>query len=137
MEEINVRFREIRESLGKSQEDMGKTIGLTKSGISNIERGNRKVTEKHIKLLCVEPIDGKYINEEYIRSGKGDMFLELPEDDEVALYVSELLEDSDNPFCEIIIEIMHTYSELSPRSKEALKEAAAKFRDNLRKKREG
>ena len=65
------------------------------------------------------------------------MFLELPENDEVALYVSELLEDSKNPFCELIIEVMHTYSQLSPKSQEVLRDAAAKLRDNLAKKKEG
>ena len=120
-----------------NQADFGKILGLTVSGVSDIERKKRNVTEKHIKLLCIEPIDGKYVNEDYIRTGEGGMFMDLPANDEVALYVSELLEDSQNPFCELIIEIMHTYSQLSPKSQEVLRDAAAKLRDNLAKKKEG
>ena len=42
MEDINIRFRNIREYLGKSQEEMGEILGITKSGISNIETGKKK-----------------------------------------------------------------------------------------------
>lgn len=135
--ECNERFALLRKSLHMNQADFGKILGLTVSGVSDIERKKRNVTEKHIKLLCIEPIDGKYVNEDYIRTGQGGMFIDLPANDEVALYVSELLEDSQNPFCELIIEIMHTYSQLSPKSQEVLRDAAAKLCENLAKKKEG
>lgn len=35
-----------------SQEEFGNRIGLSKSGISNIEKGTRNVTSKHVKLIC-------------------------------------------------------------------------------------
>ena len=47
----NQRIKQLRENLGISQEKLGETIGLSKSGISSIENGNRSVTEKHIKLI--------------------------------------------------------------------------------------
>ena len=52
MEEINKRFKQVRTDLGLTQEEFGNRIGLSKSGISNIEHGTRKVTSKHIKLIC-------------------------------------------------------------------------------------
>ncbi len=66
---INDRFKELRKSLGISQEEFGKKIGLSKSGISNIESGTRNVTDKHIKLVCSEfPV-----NEEWLKTGEGEM----------------------------------------------------------------
>ena len=41
---INDRFKELRKALGLSQEEFGNKIGLSKSGISNIESGTRNVT---------------------------------------------------------------------------------------------
>lgn len=137
MDEINVRFRIIREALQKSQEEMGKILGLSKSGVSDIERGKRNVTEKHIKLLCIESIDGKYINEEYLRSGEGEMFKTLPEEDETAIFVSELLEDIDNPLYDIIKEIMRTYCGLDPKSQEVIRKFSSDLRKNLSKEKEG
>ena len=67
---INERVKEIRTLKNLSQEQFGTIIGLSKSGISNIENGTRKVTEKHIKLLCSE----LKVREEYLRTGLGEPF---------------------------------------------------------------
>lgn len=72
---MNNRFKEIREKLGFSQEKFGEIIGLSKSGISNIESGQRNVTDKHIKLLCSE----LNINPDWLRTGEGEMFNESDE----------------------------------------------------------
>ncbi len=69
---INERVKEIRILKNLSQEQFGMIIGLSKSGISNIENGTRKVTEKHIKLLCSE----LKVREEYLRTGLGEPFTE-------------------------------------------------------------
>ena len=45
---INKRFKHLRDSLGISQEEFGKKIGLTRSGLSNIENGVRKVSDRHV-----------------------------------------------------------------------------------------
>ena len=68
----NDRIKLIRDSLDLSQEQFGVSIGLSKSGISNIESGSRKVTEKHIKLICV----AHHVDEEWLRTGIGEMFVE-------------------------------------------------------------
>ena len=131
--DINQRFRQLRETLNKTQTEWADIIGLSRSGIADIEAGRRNVTEKHIKLLCVEPIQGKYINEEWLRFGNGEPFKELPEEDEVAAYVSDLLEDEDgNPLYSIIKEIMHTYSELTPKSQEVIRDFSAQLLRNLK-----
>ncbi len=52
MESINNRVKKLRNELGLSQEAFGKAIGLSKSGVSNIENGRRKVSNRHIKLIC-------------------------------------------------------------------------------------
>ena len=61
------------------------------------------------------------------------MFLELPEEDEEAAYVSELLEDVDNDLFILIKEVMHTYHDLSPKSKEVIRDFSARLRENIKK----
>lgn len=135
MNSINQRFRQLREELGKTQTEWADIIGLSRSGVTAIESGQRNVTEKHIKLLCIEPIQGKYINENWLRTGDGEPFKELPEEDEVAAYVSDLLEDDEgNPLYDIIKEIMHTYSELTPKSQEVIRDFSAQLLKNLKEK---
>lgn len=82
----NQRIKQLRENLGISQEKLGETIGLSKSGISSIESGNRSVTEKHIKLIstCFN------VNENWLRTGDGNMFNSMSEDEELDLYIGRI-----------------------------------------------
>ena len=64
------RIQQIRNELRLSQAELGEKIGLTRSGVSNLENGKRKVSNKHIKLLCSE----LNINESWLRTGDGNMF---------------------------------------------------------------
>lgn len=134
---MNIRFKELRKKFKFTQGEFGEILGITTSGVSDIESGRRNVTEQHIKLLCLKPIQGKYVNEEWLRTGEGAMFLQLPEEDEVAAYVSDLLEDDEeNPLYTMIKEIMHTYNEVSPKSQEILREFSGKLLENLMQKKE-
>lgn len=130
----NERLRFVREELSLSQADFGEIIGLSRSGVSEIEAGRRNVTEKHIKMLTIQPVDGKYINEEWLRSGEGTPFKKLSKEEEIASYVEDLLSDgTENPLYEIILEIMRTYSELTPKSQEVLRDFSRRLLDNMRK----
>lgn len=128
---MNKRLRELRKALGLTQGEFGKILGITTSGVSDIESGRRNVTEQH--LIMLSNYKEKPIDVNWIRTGEGEMFLPVLEEDETALYVSELLEDEgDNPLYTIIKEVMHTYSELSPKSQEVIRDAAAKLLENLK-----
>lgn len=134
MENINERFRRLRELCGKTQTEWASVLGLSRSGIADIEAGRRNVTDKHIRLLCIEPVGGKYINEEWLKTGDGEPFKKMSPEEEVASYVSDLLEDdTENPLYEIIKEIMKTYSELSPKSQEVIRDFSQRLMDNIKK----
>ena len=133
METINDRFRELRKSCNKTQSEWADILGLSRSGIADIEAGRRNVTKKHVRSL--ELWDGckdKAINIDWLRTGEGEMFLPVPEEDEVASYVAELL-DPDNPFTDLIVQIMRTYSQLDSKSQEVLLEFSRKLKENIKK----
>lgn len=73
MEEINIRFKELRKACKKNQIDFGKALGISSSGVANIETGQRKVTEKH--LLMLSNWDEFNVNIDWLRTGNGEMFL--------------------------------------------------------------
>lgn len=72
MDSTNVRFKQLREACGKTQTEWGSIIGISRSGVSEIEAGRRNVTEKHIKFL--ESWNEKPIDTKWLRTGKGNMF---------------------------------------------------------------
>ena len=126
------RVKEIRKSLEMTMEQFGSRLGVTKVAISRIEKGERNLTEQMSRAICRE----FNVSEEWLKTGDGEMYQQLSEDEEIAGIVSDLLEEGkDNAFYSIILEIVKTYSEISPASQKVLMEAAEKLADNLAKKK--
>ena len=126
------RVKEIRKSLEMTMEQFGNKLGVTKVAISNIEKEKRNLTEQMSRVICRE----FNVSEEWLKTGDGEMYQQLSEDEEIAGIVSDLLEEGkDNAFYSVILEIVKTYSELSPASQKVLTEAAEKLADNLAKKK--
>ncbi|WP_268807854.1 helix-turn-helix domain-containing protein [Metasolibacillus fluoroglycofenilyticus] len=69
---INNRIKLLRKVLKLSQEDFGRKLGITKTAISKIETGRNNLTDSTIKLLCTN----FNVNEVWLRTGKGEMFIE-------------------------------------------------------------
>lgn len=108
---MNKRLREIRETLNLTQKDFSEKIGFAQATYSQIENGLRNINERIIKLLC-KTFD---VNEEWFRTGKGEMFTN--ESDLLEILGSKLneLDDVDR---KILIE----YLKLPVESKKVMKE---------------
>lgn len=127
------RIKQLRSALGLTQEKFAERLGVKRNTIATYEIGRNEPIDAVVSLMCKE----FNVNEKWLRTGEGEMFLPVLEEDEVAAYVSELLEDNgENPLYIIIKEIMHTYSELSPKSQEVIRDASAKLLKNLQKRKE-
>lgn len=96
MEDINKRFRELREACRKSQEEMGKILGITKSGVSGIETGNRKVSDKH--LIMLSNWDEFRINIDWLKDGTGEMFIQMSKDEQIAGFMGSMLKEESDSF---------------------------------------
>ena len=134
--EIYERIKELRKkTLKMSQTAFGNRLGVNRDTINNIELNRHKKPEQKLslyKLICSE----FNVSEEWLKTGEGEMYQQLSEDEEIAGIVSDLLEEGkDNAFYGIILEIAKTYNELSPASQKVLTEAAEKLADNLAKKK--
>lgn len=121
------RIRALRKQLGLNQTDFGERIGIKQTTVAGYETGAKNPRDAVILSICKE----FNVNEEWLRTGKGDMFQHLPEEDETAAFVSELLFDNDNELYTLIKEIMRTYAQLDEKSKEVLKQFSKMLLDNL------
>lgn len=70
------RIREVRNTLGLTLEKFGDRLGVTKVAISNIEKGNRNLTEQMTKAICRE------FNVDYmwLTTGDGEVFIDNDDD---------------------------------------------------------
>ena len=125
------RIKAIRKELDLSLEKFGGKLGVGKSAISNIENGNRNLTEQMCKGICRE----FRVNEEFLKTGQGDMFLELPEEDAIAACFTEIMEDTGNNLLYVAIkEFVYTYNKLTPSSQELLREFMKNWFLNIKEK---
>lgn len=72
----NERVKEIRKSLGLTLEKFGERIGVTRGSMSNIENGNRNLTEQMTKSICRE-FGVDYM---WLTTGEGEMFIDSDDD---------------------------------------------------------
>lgn len=96
---INNRLCALRKNgLNMTMESFGKIIGISKSGVSEIESGRRSVTDKHIRLLCSSSIEGKFVSESWLRTGNGEMFVEKTQDQELQIFADKIMQDTPKSF---------------------------------------
>lgn len=103
---LNNRIKELRNHLGMSGDQFGKSIGVSRAAISKIEVGTNNVSERTINTIVKE----FGVNEEWLRNGTGEMFPEKTEAEELASLVPKIIK-SDNPF---VIKTLTEMCKLSP-----------------------
>lgn len=130
------RLKQLRKTLGLTMEKFGSNLGVTKTAISLLESGKTNLTDQMIKSICSASWNGKFVNEDWLRTGTGDMFVEIPPEDEVGILVSQLIEDKDNPFFNLIMETMRTYNQLSPENKAIITDFGRQLLNNSQNKKE-
>lgn len=126
------RVRELRSSLNLTLEKFGEKLGVGKTAISKIEHQERNLTEQMSLSICRE----FNVNEQWLRTGEGEMFRERSPSEEIGYYVEDLLEydGQGNPFYDMIVEMMKTYVELDKKSQAVIRDYFQSVSDGIHKK---
>lgn len=72
---MNDRIRSLRKQLNMTQQEFADRLGIPRNNIAGYETGKRSPSEAAISLICKEFA----VSEEWLRSGKGEMFVPVPE----------------------------------------------------------
>lgn len=89
---INERIREVRKRRGLTLEKFGERVGLKKSSMSNVENGNIAVTDRLIMMTVKE----FGVDEQWLRTGEGEMFPPKSEYDKLAELTTKMLRNKDD-----------------------------------------
>lgn len=119
---MNERLKKLRKALNLNQVDFGSKLSLTGSAISRYESGVNAMSDSIILLICRE----FNVNEEWLRHGTGEMFVQksndlvskLSEEYHLGLYGQQLLE---------------TYMQLSDADKRAVERFVMQLTANVQK----
>ncbi|WP_321833581.1 helix-turn-helix domain-containing protein [Clostridium butyricum] len=104
---MNERFALIRKKLGLTTRKFGERLNLTGGAITNMEKGTRGITDRTISDVCRE----FNVNENWLRTGEGEMFLELSRAEMAASIVGKLLSEDDEFIQNVFIALGQMSSE--------------------------
>lgn len=111
--DIGNRISQIRKSLKLTQEKFSKKLGLARNTIATYETNVRTPMDSIIISICRE----FNVNEHWLRTGEGEMFVPIDADDEYFAAATEISNDNDEFAMAAVIE----YWKLDKESKKAIR----------------
>lgn len=122
MSEFKDRIRELRKSLGLTQTEFGKKLGVGLGVICNFEYGNTVPNSLQLDLICRTYGCDRI----WLETGEGEMFREPTIDELIAGFVGDVLSDKGDEFQKRVMRIL---ASLGPEGWKALSD----FLDAIKK----
>lgn len=126
---IGERIKEVRRAFKKTQQAFADAIGLKRNTIANYEIGNVLPSDRTISDICRE----FNVNEDWLRTGDGEMFLQRSKDEELAAFFGDVL--SGQP--DFKRRLLAALSRLDEREWDMLEAVTDKLLADLQKEKEG
>ena len=104
---LNERLKKLRKALDLTQQEFADRIGVKRNSFANYETGRNTPIDAIIISICKE----FNVNENWLRTGEGDMFIELSYSDEIAQFVGQLMTEEDDSFKKRLISGLATLDE--------------------------
>lgn len=96
------RIKLIRQNAGLTQQEFAKRIGVSRNTIATYETSGRNPIDAIVPAMCRE----FNVNEEWLRTGIGEMYLDSNPDVELSKWFGQLLrEDSDSFKKQLILKL--------------------------------
>lgn len=101
------RLKKLRKTLDLTQQEFADRIGSARDNIAGYETGRRNPSVAVISLICTK----FNVNEEWLRTGNGEMFIELTRDEQIEHFVGDALKSEDDSFKKKFISMLAALDE--------------------------
>lgn len=91
---LNERLRKLRKTLGLTQQEFADRLKVPRNTIGGYEVGKSNPSDAAVNNIC----NTFNVNEHWLRTGEGEMFIELTKEEEIASFIGEVLRDEDDSF---------------------------------------
>ena len=116
------RIKEVRKAVGLTQVEYGKRLGVAGNTVTNYENGMRNPSDAIINAICRE----FNVNEDWLRTGSGEMFQELTRVEMAANIVGAAFGEGDD----FVISTFIALGQLTPKEWDVVKKLVRKIKDN-------
>lgn len=101
---MNERIKKLRKTLDLTQQEFADKIGMKRNTVANYETNRNEPSNSVVSLICKTFT----VSEVWLRTGKGEMFAERSESDELAAAVERLITGESAEFKRRLINALST-----------------------------
>ena len=116
---IGERIKQIRKATGNTQQSFADSIGLKRNTIATYEMGQTQPSDRTIGDICRE----FKVSETWLRTGEGEMFIPITEDEKLLEVLADLQVDETNPIRDLLV----CYWQLEEDEKKVIKKLLRKM----------
>ena len=117
---MNERIKLLRKALELNQTDFGARIGVKQGTVAAYESGARVPLDSVIVSICRE----FGVSESWLRSGEGEMFLQLSREEEITKFCMSIIRDPGSEFQRQFVSVL---ARLEPAQWQLLSDMADKL----------
>lgn len=101
------RFKELRKELNATQQEFADKLKISRNFVAQIEMGSKVPSDRTIDDVCRE----FNVNEEWLRTGNGDMFIPGIKDKQISEFVGRTFENESETFKKRFIAMLSSLDE--------------------------
>ena len=105
------RLKKLRNELEMTQQEFADVLGTARGNISAFEVGKNAPSDAVISLICKTDFPKGRVNETWLRTGEGEMFIEASRDEQIAAFVGGILKDEEDTFQKKFISMLAALDE--------------------------
>lgn len=130
MQEIAERITKVIKDKAKTKTEFAEKLNISQSFVSRLASGEKEPSDRTIADICRE-FD---VNEDWLRTGRGDPYIQLSRDEELAQFFGDVLKGEDPDFRRRLLSVM---SRLTTDEWALLEQMAWKLVDELQQEQPG
>ena len=104
---MNERIKKIRKEVGLTQQEFAEAIKVKRNTVATYEMGRSIPSDAAISLICRE-FD---VNEEWLRTGEGEMFIEKTKDEQIAEMLADIQLSGEDSFKHRVASALAAFTE--------------------------
>lgn len=104
---MNERLKKLRKELDLTQQAFADKIGVKRNTVATYEVGKSNPSDAAVSLICKT----FNVNEQWLRDGTGEMFIELTRDEQIAAFIGSIQSVESDSFKKRFISMLSALDE--------------------------